>query len=280
MTDENKQNIRREVDKAVRLLGADFTNDNYKYIVNKEKKKRWHQIRRIEYGELVFKEKQTVKWTKYLYFKFLTDTFNKRFPNLVLNFSETEYEFFQMLLSYFSNDEKGFLSLADKFSNTQNKQRFSIDKGIILIGGLGVGKTTIMKLFAMNPYAPYRVVSVQEMAKDLELQKLEGLAKYSVLEKVPVNNPENYYFGHKHIGLCIDDMGDKHEQMNLFGNIRNVIDLVIGERYFKELPKNMTFITTNSEPKDWVENYDSKTVDRFREQFNVFWYPTLESKRN
>lgn len=280
MSKQGLLNVAKAVRKAKNDLGSNFTQENYEYFILQEKKKEFFRQKRESYFEKINSEKQDIKWTKDLYFKFLSDTFNKRFPNRVLDFSEKETEFFQMLLSYFSNDEQGFLSLADNFSNTPNKQRFSLDKGIILIGGMGVGKTTIMKLFAMNPYKPYRVISVQEMAKDLEVQKLEGLTKYSILEKVSVYDAENYYFGHKYIGLCIDDMGDKYEQMNLFGNIRNVIDLVIGERYFKEVPANMTFITTNSEPSDWKKNYDSKTVDRFRETFNVFWYPTLESKRN
>lgn len=262
-------------------MGVHFTKDHYDHLILQEKKREFFRQKRAAYFQsLIDTQSEKRIWTKQDYFKFLFDTFQKRFPGKYLEFTSIENRFFMLLLSYFSGDSKDFIENANQFSKTEGRQRFSLDKGIILIGSKGVGKTTIMKLFAMNPRVPYRVVSIIQMAKQLESEKLEGLNKYSTLEKVSVYDAENYYFGHKEIGICIDDMGVKEESLKSWGNERNITDIIVQDRYFQEVPANMTFITTNTEPSDWKQKYDSRTVDRFREMFNVLWYPCEESKRN
>lgn len=278
MTEQNKKNIVNEVSKAKSEFRQDFSKEMYENIVLKEKKKEYFRLKREEYSGKVIEEISLKKLSKEQYLYFLTSTFDKRFPNKVLSFQNEEQIFFEMMLCYFTKDNK-FFELCQTFSKTPRKQNFSFDKGIILIGEKGVGKTSIMKLFSLNPTCPYKIKNVIELAADAEEFKLAGLEKYSHWERVSSFDSKNYYFGNKNIGLCIDDMGVDDEKLKSWGNNRNVIDIVIQQRYFNDVPNNATFITTNDEPSQWSEKYNGRTFDRFREVFNVFWYPTTESKR-
>lgn len=278
LSEQNKKNIVREVLRAKGEFQGEFSKEMYDYIVLKEKKREYFRIKREEYSEKIMKIIAPNRLTKEEYLNFLASTFNKRFPNKVLSFQGEEQVFFEMLVCYFTRDNK-FFELCHNFSKTPRRQSFSFDKGIILIGQKGIGKTSIMKLFALNPNCPYKVKSIYELISDAEEFKLAGLDKYSTWESVSSFDSQNYYFGNTHIGLCIDDMGVKEEKLKSWGNDRNIIDIVIQQRYFNDVPANATFITTNEDYLSWIQKYDGRTTDRFREMFNIFWYPTIESKR-
>lgn len=278
LTEQNKKNIVSEVLKAKGEFQGNFSKEMYNNIVYKEKRREHFRIKKEEYAIKVTQNITHNKLTKEEYLHFLSSTFNKRFPNKVLSFQGQEQIFFEMMVCYFTRDKK-FFELCQNFSQTPRMQNFSFDKGIILIGQKGIGKTSIMKLFALNPTCPYKVKSIYELIADAEEFKLAGLDKYSTWESVSSFDSQNYYFGNTHIGLCIDDMGVKEERLKSWGNDRNVIDIVIQQRYFNDVPPNGTFITTNEDYLQWVQKYDGRTTDRFRELFNIFWYPTIESKR-
>lgn len=279
LSEGNKRNIIEKVKKAKSDLQIAFTSEMYNSIVLTEKKFEFFRQKKESYFEEIQRETEVKHLTKSEYLNFLIDTFPKRFPNQELKFEGLENNFFEMMLCYFTKDDN-FLKMANQFSKTQGMQRFSFEKGIALIGEKGVGKTSIMKLFALNPINPYKVKSVlYDLVADAEEYKLAGLEKYSSLEKVSSYDSKHYYFNNTHIGICLDDAGVKEEKLKSWGNDRNVIDIVIQQRDFNNVPSNMTHLTTNDEPEEWKRKYDGRTIDRYRRMFNVFWYPTTESKR-
>lgn len=163
----------------------------------------------------------------------------------------------RLLCYYFSGDERFEL------------EGYDLKKGIILFGGVGVGKTTLIRRFINNQVQSFKVVMCRKVEDIFSQEGDKTLIEYSHPQQISVNgNP----FGHQYLGICFDDLGTEPES-KYYGKATNVMAEIILNRYDNELPYNMTHITTNCSTKELFSRYGSRVTDRMTEMFNLIEFP-------
>lgn len=186
-------------------------------------------------------------------------------------------EIVRLLTLYFSNDQE-FEKSNDNFGNP-----FSLQKGLCLMGNVGVGKTFLMGFFHHNQNQSYVMANcrrieglwVDQMSnKDKPLKNV--IDKYSEAIQVPVNsNP----FGQQAIGVCFDDLGTETRPSKSYGEEKHVLAEILMNRYESGLPANWTHITTNLSAHDIGTSYGNRVKDRFREMFNLIQFDNEAKSR-
>jgi hypothetical protein len=133
---------------------------------------------------------------------------------------------------------------------TGNKELFkgSFDKGIMLQGPIGSGKTILLRGFAgVIGKVLDRMFEYYSAFDVNRLVVRDGIEKYS---KRP---------------LLIDDLGKEQEVIKDYGtDVRPILEL-FAARYDNGA---ITFVTTNYNGETFAKKYGQQTVDRFIETFN------------
>ncbi len=143
---------------------------------------------------------------------------------------------------------------------------YSLDKGVLLMGNVGVGKTELMKFFQKNKKQCFKVVPCNEVADDYSTYKNDIAEVYSTPISKAMNDADVFF--QRQIGFCFDDLGTE-EIKNDFGNKKNVMADILMSVYNK---KDFTkfFITTNLSSEEIEAKYGTRIKSRLREMFNVF----------
>lgn len=147
-----------------------------------------------------------------------------------------------------------------------------LNKGLLICGSVGSGKTKLMDVFAINKRQNYEVVSAMELGNLFARKSDEGgfdiIKQFSEVHRPLLPKHEDNLWQEK-LGLCIDDIGTEEDRVN-YGNKSNVIAEIIAGRYAnKMLGREMTHITTNLGPKGIEARYGSRIWSRMQEMFNV-----------
>lgn len=167
---------------------------------------------------------------------------------------------FELLCNYFGNDEK-FISLA----NNIDVQNPSLEKGVLLAGNFGVGKTWFMKLFSQNQRQCFIIRNAKMIADMFQSDGEESMNDFTNLHKNPINDAGTFF--QPVSGLCIDDLGTEDIKVH-FGNKKNVIGDIIEKRYFNKHTGVLFHGTTNLTSGQLNEFYGGRVVSRMREIFN------------
>lgn len=168
---------------------------------------------------------------------------------------------YNLLCAYFSKDSS-FEDLA-KNAGVKNPR---LTKGLLLAGGVGVGKTHMMKLFAINHRQVYRIWCAQELA-DQWLERGDSWLPFMIRPfEVPANDQENLY--QRQAGICIDDLGAEMTK-NSFGNKKNVVGELIEGKYADQHGGDLLHITTNLTSTQLKEFYGERVTSRLREMMNM-----------
>lgn len=178
------------------------------------------------------------------------------------------------------NNENVVLALCRYFTNNPKFEQmgdgWSLSKGIALAGNIGVGKTTLMKLFNANQRACFKIVSTRKMADMFIDNGAEVLHTYSKLINVP--SAIDTFFQNK-IGLCFDDLGTER-QGKRYGDSANVMEQIILNRYDNtDAAWYHTHITTNLTADEVEERYGSRVRSRMREMFNMITLPGSDRRK-
>ena len=167
------------------------------------------------------------------------------------------------LAMYFCNN-KAF----EELTRDGEPCRYKLDKGILLAGAVGVGKTMIMNLYKVNKRVPYDVMNCKTLTQ--QFGKRDG--GFEVVEplmgrhRVDIKSIDNLW--QEEVGVCFDDLGTEDVTTN-FGNKSMVMaDLILG-RYGNRLPFYYTHVTTNLTPDEVQAKYGDRVWDRMKEMFNV-----------
>jgi DNA replication protein DnaC len=182
-------------------------------------------------------------------------------------------EFFntKLILDDFNKAVIKKLILYFEDSKEFEEKDYSLKKGILLAGGLGVGKTLIMKLFSklcfMNKNTKsYNIGNCETIVNEF---LSEGI---SVVDKYTLNTRLNDYNVRisKPLNFCFDDLGVENSNIKYFGNEENVMAKILYNRYELYVYNQIkTHITTNLNGEMIKEKYGDRIFSRISEMFNV-----------
>ncbi len=163
---------------------------------------------------------------------------------------ESDYPIIYKLIAYFLKDE------AACYQNG-----ITLDKGILLSGPIGCGKTTLMNL--MKALAPIQHKFYIKPCRDISFEFIqegyEIIHKYSK-GKLYQSDPKT---------ICFDDLGTENN-LKYFGNECNVMAEIMLSRYDIFISKKIqTHITTNLSASEIETAYGNRVRSRLRNMINL-----------
>lgn len=171
------------------------------------------------------------------------------------------------LFSYFFGYEAELHSLGCATPQIPGyNQEYRLDKGIMLQGLPGTGKTSVLKSFRKNPQGPFAVVSCMEIAHQYATGGYQAIEKYKSL--LPSTNK---YFGFDKMGWCFDDLGAERA-IKHYGNEANVMEEILFIHSNKSDSRGKIHISTNLSIPEIENIYGQRIASRLKQMFNIVFY--------
>lgn len=249
--------------RELRLEVSSLTSNEAQELLKKADDLKAAQERRKAYWSNVMQEEATFeKWSSNELMEAITDYCEAEGKPLVVD--DGNRDVFKLLCQYFTSDPE-----------FENGTQYSLNKGIYLFGGIGVGKSHLMRLMRSNQRQAYRIVDCSDIAA--EFIKKDG--GETSLEKYFRDTPLLYKnrYNHAVCGYCFDDFGIESEG-RYFGNQVNVMERIIEVRYRSTTPL-ITHMVSNISGKQVADRYGARIADRMHEMFNVVEFPTTAKSR-
>lgn len=161
-----------------------------------------------------------------------------------------DYELITRLLVYVLNDKIRAKEL-----------NISLQKGIVVLGPVGCGKTSLMTL--LRCFLPksnrFVIKTCREVSFEFIQEGYQTILKYS----------RNSFKNEMPVTYCFDDLGAENS-LKYFGNHCNVMAEIILSRYDLFISQKMiTHLTTNLNSNEIEELYGLRVRSRMREMFNL-----------
>ncbi|AEA42580.1 ATP-binding protein [Fluviicola taffensis] len=134
-----------------------------------------------------------------------------------------------------------------------------LNKGILLIGPVGCGKTSLMNLLKLFifPEFDYPVISTRNIVSEFYVEGYQVIHKYGKSNKV----------------YCFDDLGIENN-IKQFGNETNCMAEILFHRYDLHLSRGIvTHGTTNLNAQELEKAYGNRVRSRLRSIFNLISFP-------
>ncbi len=166
---------------------------------------------------------------------------------------ETDYPIVYKLIAYFLKDEP-----------TCYQYGINGNKGILLTGPIGCGKTSLMNLMKHLALKnnKFSVKPCREIGFEFIQDGYQIIHKYSI-GKLYQSEPRTY---------CFDDLGTENN-IKYFGNECNVMAEILLSRYDLFISKKLkTHITTNLSATEIEKQYGNRVRSRLREMVNLIAY--------
>jgi len=149
-------------------------------------------------------------------------------------------------------------------------------KGLLLMGPVGCGKTTLMKLcrdfFAKKSF---RIVASRKISQQFVREGYSALFRYgSQSYRIKHLGFGPIVFYDQPITYCLDDVGVE-PFVKHFGNDCNVISEVLLDRYEEFVHRGLiTHLTTNLNAEELQQRYHERIRSRLREMCNLIAFST------
>ena len=166
---------------------------------------------------------------------------------------ETDYPIVYKLIAYFLKDEP-----------TCFQYGINLNKGILLTGPIGCGKTSLMNLMKYLTATEHKffVKPCRDINFEFIQEGYQIIHKYSN-GKLYQSEPRTY---------CFDDLGTENN-LKYFGNECNVMAEILLSRYDLFISKKLlTHITTNLSATEIEKHYGNRVRSRLREMVNLIAY--------
>lgn len=227
-----------------------LTDDEKEEALRVAREAKYFSIKRQEYNEKIRKQAMHKKYTS-------SELFGIVSKSIEIDAENTNVV--QALCKYFAGDES-FIG--------------DLNKGLFIMGTVGVGKTTLMLFFQANQIFSYRIESCRQIEQKISEEGEEYLRTCSY----NITGTNENSFGHTERGFCFDDLGTEDNSKH-YGKERNVMAEIILNRYDNRLPYTSTHITTNLTGQQIKEKYGSRVTDRLKEMFNIIQFDPLAKSR-
>ncbi len=143
---------------------------------------------------------------------------------------------------------------------------YDLKKGILLMGGNGTGKTTLLQIFSefgKRQYDGFRIYDCAKVANDFAMSGELNVYTY---------NQTGY--SRKAVNMAFDELGRETIPSNHFGQKLNVMQHILHIRYNLWRSEGIqTYITTNCDADEIHQLYDNPNdrfiSDRIREMYNI-----------
>lgn len=174
---------------------------------------------------------------------------------------ESDYSIIYKLIAYFLKDEP-----------TCFQYGINLNKGILLSGPVGCGKTSLMNL--MKHLTPTEHKFSVKPCRDISFEFIQDgyqiIHKYSI-GKLYESQPKT---------ICFDDLGVENN-LKYYGNECNVMAEILLSRYdIFTAKKIQTHITTNLSASEIENFYGNRIRSRLREMINLIGFEKeVEDKR-
>lgn len=200
---------------------------------------------------------------------------NLNFPWCLSFFEKRGKELFGEKFKIYPQDHDTLYKLLVYFlGDPENAKKVNLDlnKGILLTGPIGCGKTSLMTLmrFVPPPERNHIMKSCREVSFEFIQEGYEVLWRYSRMA-FSNNHPKIY---------CFDDLGVE-QSLKYYGNECNVLGEILLSRYDLFLSHRMiTHITTNLSASEIENLYGNRIRSRMRQMFNLIAFEhTTPDKR-
>jgi DNA replication protein DnaC len=144
------------------------------------------------------------------------------------------------------------------------KYNINLNKGILLTGPVGCGKTSLMNLmkYLSQPNQKFFVKPTREISFEFIQDGYEVIHRYSK-GKLYESEPKT---------ICFDDLGTENN-IKYYGNECNVMAEILLSRYDLFTTKKLqTHITTNLSGSEIENHYGNRVRSRLREMVNLIAY--------
>lgn len=166
---------------------------------------------------------------------------------------ETDYPIVYKLIAYFLRDEP-----------TCFQYGINLNKGILLSGPIGCGKTSLMNLmkYIAQTEHKFSVKPCRDISFEFIQDGYEIIHRYSK-GKLYQSEPRTY---------CFDDLGTENN-LKYYGNECNVMAEILLSRYDLFITKKLqTHSTTNLSATEIEKTYGNRVRSRLREMVNLIAY--------
>jgi DNA replication protein DnaC len=149
--------------------------------------------------------------------------------------------------------------LSDEYSATEFN--INLDKGILLTGPIGVGKSSLMNL--MRLFEPPGMRCIMKPCRDVSFEFIQH--GYQIIHKYSRQSFRQF----EPITYCFDDLGTENS-LKYFGNECNVMGEILLSRYDLFISRDLTtHLTTNLSASEIEAAYGNRVRSRMREMFNL-----------
>lgn len=153
---------------------------------------------------------------------------------------------------------------------------FSLNKGILLRGNVGTGKTVLMEIFAFmagrqfNWPVRYQITDCREVARIFSNEGPKTIERFGAKSFHSESTPHGSRLDYSRpTHKCFDDLGTEDNASKFYGNQANVMAEVLLDRYRMFTRYGMlTLLTTNLAPSEMKDMYGDRVVSRLREMVN------------
>ena len=166
---------------------------------------------------------------------------------------ETDHPIVFKLIAYFLKDEQMCFQL-----------NINLNKGILLSGPVGCGKTSLMNL--MKYLTPIEYKFSVKPCRDISFEFIQD--GYEVIH----GYSKGKLYQSEAKTICFDDLGTENN-LKYFGNECNVMAEILLSRYDLYISRKLqTHITTNLSATEIEKNYGNRVRSRLRELCNLIAY--------
>lgn len=166
---------------------------------------------------------------------------------------ETDYLIVYKLIAYFLKDEP-----------TCFQYGINLNKGILLTGPIGCGKTSLMNI--MKYLTPTEHKFIVKQCRDISFEFIQD--GYQIIHKYSIGK----LYQSESRTYCFDDLGTENN-LKYFGNECNVMAEILLSRYDLFISKKLqTHITTNLSATEIEKQYGNRVRSRLREMVNLIAY--------